>query len=43
VLTYSKKNNIPNPLVKEKGIAGYAWVEGFLLVIPWLHPAKHKI
>ena len=27
VFTYSEKNNIPNAFVKEKEIAGRAWVE----------------
>ena len=26
VFTYCEKNNIPNPFVKEKGVAGRAWV-----------------
>jgi hypothetical protein len=29
VFTYCEKNSIPNPFVKEKGMAGHAWVEGF--------------
>ena len=31
VFTYCEKNNIPNPFVKEKGMAGSAWVEVFFL------------
>ena len=34
VFTYGEKNNVPIPFVKGKGMAGHAWVEGFLLVIP---------
>jgi hypothetical protein len=34
VFTYSEGNNIPNPFVKEKGVAGRAWVESFCVVIP---------
>jgi hypothetical protein len=30
VFTYCEKNNIPNPFVKEEGMADHAWVEGFL-------------
>ena len=30
MFTYCKKNNIPNPFAKEKGMAGHAWVEGLL-------------
>jgi len=30
VFTYCEKNNIPNPFVKEDGMAAHAWVEGFL-------------
>jgi hypothetical protein len=30
VCTYCKKNNTPNPFVKEKGMGGRAWVEGFV-------------
>ena len=27
VFTYCEKNNIPYPIVKEKGMAGHAWVD----------------
>jgi hypothetical protein len=30
VFTDCEKNNIPNPFLKEKGMAGRAWVEGFI-------------
>ena len=33
VFTYCEKNNIPDPFVKEKGMAGHAWVENFCIVI----------
>ena len=29
VFTYCEKNNIPNPFVREKGMAGRAWLQGF--------------
>jgi hypothetical protein len=29
VFTYCEENNIPNPFVKEKGMAGRVWLEGF--------------
>jgi hypothetical protein len=32
VFTYCEKNNIPNPFVKGKGMAGCAWVEGFFFL-----------
>jgi len=40
VFTYCEKNNIPNPFVKKKGMAGHAWVEGFLHRYPMI--ASHK-
>ena len=40
MFTYCEKNNIPNPFVKEKRIAGRAWVEGFLHRYPMI--ASHK-
>jgi hypothetical protein len=36
VFTYCEKNNIPNPFVKENGLAGRAWVEGFLCHNPMI-------
>jgi hypothetical protein len=30
VFTCCEKNNIPKPSVKEKGMPGFVWVEGFL-------------
>jgi len=30
VFTYCEKNSIPNPFVKEEGMAGHGWVEDFL-------------
>jgi hypothetical protein len=32
--TYCEKNNIPNPFLKETGMAGRAWVEVFLRHYP---------
>ena len=29
VFTYCEKNNIPNPFVTKKGMAGHAWIQGF--------------
>jgi hypothetical protein len=40
VFTYCEKNNIPYPIVKEKGMAGHAWVDGFLHHNPMI--ASHK-
>ena len=40
VFTYCEKNNIPNLFVKEKGMAGHAWVEGFLHHYPMIASCK---
>jgi len=34
------KNNIPYPFVKEKGMAGHAWAEGFLCRNPMIASCK---
>jgi hypothetical protein len=40
LFTYCEKNNIPNPFVKETGMAGSAWVEGFLRYNPIIASCK---
>jgi hypothetical protein len=40
VFTYCEKNNIPNQFVREKEIAGRAWVEGFLRRNPMTESRK---
>jgi hypothetical protein len=40
VFTYCEKNNISDPFVKEKGMAGCAWVEGFLRRNPMIVSRK---
>jgi hypothetical protein len=34
VFTLCKKNNIPHSFMKEKEMAGRAWVDGFCVLIP---------
>jgi hypothetical protein len=40
VFTYREKNNIPNPFVKEKGMAGRVWEEGFVRRNPMIASRK---
>jgi hypothetical protein len=40
LFTYCEKNNIPNPFVKEKVMAGRTWVEGFLRRNPMIASRK---
>jgi hypothetical protein len=40
VFACCENNNIPNPFVKDKGMNGHAWVEGFLCRNPMIASLK---
>jgi hypothetical protein len=40
VFTYCEKNNIPNPFVKEREMAGRVWEEGFVRRNPMIVSRK---